>query len=175
MKRRNFFMAAIAVLAFPFKARAATIDEWSLTPGPVPGSSGIVPPTTPIEAAGIVRPSMPVATCKKVLQWAAMCLRQGPHWSFEGINAFVASLPFKRNHLCRVHGHRHSEVDGLSSEQLIALHDAHHEGRAYGNFPIPPTPRNGVNRMPQYIMETLPQSNCPNGHCPAPQRFFRRS
>ena len=153
MKRRNFIAAWLVTLLVPFRLRGADTI-----------------PVTPVDFITPVPAQWPKTAAKKALQWAAMCLRRGNHWTFEGIDWMVAKLPFMRNHLCTVHGHKHYEVDGMDRAQLVALHDAAHEGRSYGNFHFPPTPHNGMNRMPQAIMDTLPQSNCPGGVCPAPRR-----
>jgi hypothetical protein len=49
----------------------------------------------------------------------------------------------------------------MSKEQLGNLHDAHHEGRAYGKYRFPHTPANGVDHL---------SGGCPGGVCPTTRR-----
>lgn len=178
MKRRCFLLSSLAALVTPAVAKAHDLDSWSRTPGQVPvhpaSFDGIVQP----DSGGIVTPSKSSTVVAKTLDWAQMCIRRGAHWTINGVAAWLASVGLVKNHLVQVHGHNYAELSGHSKEQLLNLHDAHHEGRSYMHYQFPPTPPNGMNRMPQAIMDTLHQSNCPGGVCPAPRRgifgFFRR-
>jgi len=169
MNRRAFFAPLITLLWFARAVKADTLDGW-LSSSTQSLDDWLRSPKMPGNVPQTVAPEK-MTPARRAMTWAITCVRHGAHWTFEGVQWARATIGFMRHHLTSVHGHSRDELAGLSREQLAELHDAHHEGRAFKQYAIPPTPANGVD----HLFNTAGGS-CPGGVCPvnAKHRHHRR-
>jgi len=91
-----------------------------------------------------------------------------PRWNLNGSWSLVKSKPALVNHLATTHSYSRSWLDGLSINQLWAVHDDSHDGGLRDVQPVPITPAPIVQP---------PSNGCPNGVCPtySRSRTFSRS
>jgi hypothetical protein len=72
------------------------------------------------------------------MRLSEVCVKMGAHWSLP--NRFDWRWASSRQiiaHLDKTHGHEPSELAGHSRDQLLQLHDVHHEGGTSGPYTIP--------------------------------------
>lgn len=62
-------------------------------------------------------------------RWAVQCVKDGAHWTFgEAGHWRRIEIKTARAHLFGTHGHPLDEVKNWSKIQILAMHDAHHQG-----------------------------------------------